>query len=391
MADNFHFAKTPEIHFGAGKFSLTGRLTKKFGSNVLVVTGAESLKKSGKSDDLVKQFRNEDIKFSFVSIHNEPNPDFIDDVTKRNRTKGIKVVIAVGGGSVVDAGKAISAMLPVEDSIFNYLEDVGNKIHSGVKIPFIAIPTTSGTGSETTKNAVLSSTGENGFKKSLRHDNFVPDIAIVDPELTLTLPPHITAACGMDAFTQLLESYVSTKASLITDSLAFEGLHRIRDALLSACTTHQRDVEVRSSMSYASMISGITLANAGLGTVHGFASAIGGYFNIPHGVVCGTLMGTVSRKTIELLTETDTQSIAFKKFARVGKMFIHSCNNDDIYYALKLADIIDEWTEILDIPKLGAFGIKESHFKKIINATGNKNNPVNFGKSELTAILKNRL
>ena len=230
MADNFHFAKTPEIHFGAGKFALTGRLAKKFGSIVLVVTGAESLKKSGKSDDLVKQFRNEDIKFSFVSIHDEPNPDFIDDIVKINRTKGIKVVIAIGGGSVVDAGKAISAMLPVEDSVFNYLEDVGSKIPNGIKIPFIAIPTTSGTGSETTKNAVLSSTGENGFKKSLRHDNFVPDIAIVDPELTLTLPPHITAACGMDAFTQLLESYVSTKASLITDSLAFYGLNRIRDA-----------------------------------------------------------------------------------------------------------------------------------------------------------------
>jgi len=387
MLNQFHIAKIPEIYFGPGKINTLAKLIQNYGSKALIITGTNSLKNSGKWDHIEKQLQKEEIEYYQIALNGEPNPDFVDDISKKIREERINVVVAIGGGSVVDAGKAISAMLTQNDSVCNYLEGVGNKTHSGHKIPFIAIPTTSGTGSETTKNAVLSEVGPNGYKKSIRHDNFVPDTAIIDPELLISLPKHITAPCGMDAFTQLLESYVSTGASTFTDSIAYEAIRNIRDSLIPVSTDHSQDIEKRGSMAYASMISGITLANAGLGVVHGFASVIGGYYNIPHGVVCGTLMGPATRKNIEILSKKFPDSIAFSKYARIGKMMVHGCEKDDHMYAFKLADLIDEWIQLLEIPKLSTFGVREADFEKIIRSTGQKNNPVKLDDKDLFEIL----
>ena len=180
----------------------------------------------------------------------------------------------------MDAGKAISAMLTQEGSVKDYLEGVGHKHPSGNKVPFFAVPTTSGTGSEATKNAVLSEIGPNGYKKSLRHDHFVPDLAIVDPDLTLSCPPGLTAYSGMDAFTQLLEAYVSTKAHPFTDALCEKALELLSGSLLQAYQDGE-NIEAREAMSYAAWTSGIVLAQVGLGVVHGFASAVGGMFDNP--------------------------------------------------------------------------------------------------------------
>ena len=166
----------------------------------------------------------QNIKFQKVVVNSEPSPELVDETVQKYSAEKIDVVVSIGGGSVIDAGKAISAMLNTSGSVREYLEVVGNKEHPGTKVPFIAVPTTSGTGSEATKNAVISKLGKDGFKRSLRHDNLVPDVALIDPELTLNCPPDITAAAGMDCFTQLAEAYLSGKSNDYTDALATRRL-----------------------------------------------------------------------------------------------------------------------------------------------------------------------
>ncbi|MGM0500753.1 MAG: iron-containing alcohol dehydrogenase, partial [Bacillota bacterium] len=273
----FTFARTPKIIFETDSFQKLPDLIANYGKTTLIVTGASSLYKSGRFDKLSEGLEDKSISFSTVKVTEEPSPDLIDEVADKYRGENINSVIAIGGGSVMDTGKAISAMLTQQDSVINYLEVVGaGKEHPGDKIPFIAVPTTSGTGSEATKNAVLSKVGEDGFKKSLRHDNFIPNIALLDPKLTTSCPAAITAASGLDAVTQLLGAYTSTKASPMTDSLALKALKYAGESLVPAATDKGDDPEVRAGMAYASLISGITLANAGLGIVHGLASAVGG-------------------------------------------------------------------------------------------------------------------
>jgi alcohol dehydrogenase class IV len=269
---------------------------------------------------------------------------------------------------------------------------VGTAQHNGEKIPLIAVPTTSGTGSEATKNAVLSRTGDDGFKKSLRHDNFVPDVVVLDPKLTVSCPAHITAACGMDAFTQLLESYVSTDASPMTDALAFSGLEHVARFLVPASTDRAKDLDVRGGMAYAALMSGITLANAGLGVVHGVASPIGGFFNIPHGVVCGTLIGEATSATIrKLVQEHGSTHPALRKYSRVGVLLCGAAEEDTQRGCESLVSKVNEWTEILNIPRLGDYGVRESDLDRIIAGSGNKNNPVQLGPKEIREILRRRL
>ncbi|GAH51823.1 unnamed protein product, partial [marine sediment metagenome] len=180
--------RIPYIIFGAGKLNELYNIIPKFGKNVLFIIGGNSLKKSGKWDDITSILENKSINFSSTSISSEPSPSLVDEATAKFRDKCFDLVVGIGGGSVIDAGKAISAMLPKNNSIKNYLEGIGEKSHDGIKVPYIAIPTTSGTGSEATKNAVISEVGPDGFKKSLRHDNLIPDVAIIDPQLMISCP-----------------------------------------------------------------------------------------------------------------------------------------------------------------------------------------------------------
>ena len=248
------------------------------------------------------------------------------------------MVVSIGGGSVIDAGKALSAMLPLDEPVKEYLEGVGTRKHPGTKIPFIAVPTTAGTGSETTGNSVLSETGPEGYKRSLRHENFIPDIALVDPELTLSCTSLQTAISGMDAFTQLLESFLSTRCNNLTDALALEGILHVRNSLKTAVSAGD-DPEARAGMSYASMLSGIAITNAGLGLVHGFASSIGGRKDIPHGVICGTLMGIVNRAIIERLLKEGKDPAALEKYIRLGKLLSGTDERSDVDYAFYVANL----------------------------------------------------
>jgi alcohol dehydrogenase len=395
MIPPFNFARIPYIIFGNEKLIELYNLIPKYGKTVLFIIGEKSLKQSGKWDEIVSIIKSKSINYSDLSISGEPSPTLIDEYAAKFRKGNIDLVIGIGGGSVIDAGKAISAMIPKEDSIKNYLEGVGDKIHDGTKIPYIAIPTTSGTGSEATKNAVVSEVGPNGFKKSLRHDNLIPNIAIIDPELMISCPPSVSAACGMDAFTQLLEAYVSSKANPMTDALAISGMKYISTNLLKASSNGALKIEVRAAMAYGSLLSGIALANAGLGIIHGLASPIGGFFNIPHGVVCGTLLAEATRMNIEKLKEKGSMGkIGLKKHAEIGALI----NGNDYMeegqidkYCSILIETLDKWTQELKLDRLGKFGIDTKDVEKIIEKAGQKNNPVVLNREEIKSIVINRL
>jgi alcohol dehydrogenase class IV len=390
MNISFNLTKIPQINFGPGKIQTLAKEILQFGKNVLVVVGKESFIESPKGSEILELLEKSGIKTHIISTATEPSVTFVDSVCEKFRDEKIDVIVAIGGGSVIDAGKAVSAMHTTSGSIKDFLEGVGNKIHSGDKIPFIAVPTTSGTGSEATANAVISEVGNNGFKKSIRHPNFIPNVAIVDPELCVSCPQALTAASGMDAFTQLVESYLSTKASPLTDAFAIEGIKHINLGLVKAFNDGS-NIEARSSLAYAAMLSGITLANAGLGTVHGFASSIGGYFNIPHGMVCGSLMAVCNEFTIRSLRKNNPESLALSKYAELGKIFSDEKDKSMDYYVDSFLGTLYALTDLFSIKRLGDYGIQESDFEKIISLTENKNNPVALSNIELAEILKLRL
>ncbi len=395
MIQKFNFASIPHIIFGAGKLNEIYQIIPKFGTNVLFVIGGSSLKRSGKWSEISEEMERKSIQYSLVSVDTEPSPTLVDQIAAKYRDKNIDLVIGIGGGSVTDAAKAISAMIPKEDSVKNYLEGVGTKTHDGEKIPYIAVPTTSGTGSEATKNAVIAEIGPNGFKKSLRHDNLIPNIAIIDPELMISCPPSITAACGMDAFTQLLEAYVSTNSSPMTDALAYSGMKFMSKNMISACSTGASDVKVRAAMAYGSLMSGITLANAGLGIVHGLASPIGGFFDIPHGVICGTLLAEATKINIKKLKEMGAAGKeGLKKHADIGALLsgnILLVEREIDKYCSLLIETLDKWTEELKIERLGKYGLKSANIEKIVKNASLKNNPVNLTQDEIKIIILNRL
>ena len=390
MIKPFYFTKTPHTIFGCDSFKKLPDLIKRYGGSALILTGRSSFRNTWRLDFLTSYIKSSSRECYDAIIRGEPSPEIVDNICSEYRTKGISIVISIGGGSVIDAGKSVSAMLGKDGSVEDYLEGVGSKAHDGEKVPFIAVPTTSGTGSEATKNAVISVVGERGYKKSLRHDNFIPDIALIDPELTLSCTPDITSACGMDAFTQLLESYVSTGFSPVTDALAYSGLERIKDSLLISFENGKEDIKARTDMAYASYISGITLANAGLGVVHGFASSIGARFEIPHGVVCGTLLGISTRVSIEKMRKKDPASIGLLKYADIGRLFSEETGKGRDYYCNALIEFITTLTETFNLPMLGDYGVDESHCKKIAEATEVKNNPVDLEKYELERIVRER-
>ena len=390
MTDSFQFSSLPKIIFGPGKRNELAAELSSRGNKVLLLTGSSSVHNSGHGDEIITALKTANLELKHEIIAHEPSPSLIDQIVEKYRPSGIQVIVAVGGGSVMDAGKAISAMIPVDGSIRDYLEGVGERKHPGDKIPFIAMPTTSGTGSEMTKNAVISEGGEKGFKKSLRHENFIPELAIIDPEMMLSCPAKLTAASGMDAFTQLLESYLSTKANPMTDALALQGLKQIKKYLLRAFLEGEQNLEARSGMALAAMFSGITLSHAGLGLVHGFASPLGGFYYIPHGVACGSLMAPVFATTIDNLQD-QPEHPAIKKLIIVSKVFADFKYKRDMEYLHAFKEKLIHITSLLEVPMLSEFGLKEEGIQKVVDCTSHKNHPVRLTNDQLINALQVRI
>lgn len=374
MVEKFSFVPGGTLHFGRGEFRNAGEMIQ--GKRVLLV--------SGKSFLASEQYKSVASLMKFnVIVPGEPEPDFIDETVSRVRGK-VDLVLAVGGGSALDAGKAIAAMCCADGSVEEYLEDVGSRKPSGETLPVIAVPTTAGTGSEATKNAVICRRGADGYKKSLRHDNYIPRTVIIDPDLYFSCPSGVMASCGFDAFSQLLEAYISTKANSYTDTLAWKGLTLFLENFTSLVWGDGRNLERMEKIAFAAYLSGICLANAGLGTIHGIAGPLGGFFTIPHGTACGTLLPEVIRRTAE-------KQYVFK----LEKLGRHILGMNLVQPGSDPADavtvLLNRWLELLSIPRLSSFGITEDDAERIAAVSGNKNNPVLFSREEIASIIKARL
>ncbi|KJR98529.1 MAG: hypothetical protein VR65_20220 [Desulfobulbaceae bacterium BRH_c16a] len=379
-----------QILFGPGKLNDLAEIATRFGRRPLLVLGSRSFAATGHYRALLASFENLGVLPQIVHIGTEPSPQMIDQIVADTPATAKDMVIAIGGGSAVDAGKALAAMLVERGSVSRFLEGVGTETPSGRKLPFIAIPTTSGTGSEATGNAVISSVGANGFKRSLRHEHYIPNIALIDPVLALSCPRELTVACSMDCFTQLVEGYLSDRASRLTDTLALDGVRAVYRSLEAVCRDGG-NLAARTDMAYGALLSGVVLTNAGLGTVHGFASAIGGFFAVPHGVICGTLMAAANSMTIKNLRQTGVNAQALEKYARLGQACSRAADKSESWYQDFFIAELERFTDQLHIPALDQFGIGRDDIDKIVRQTSNKNNPALLSQGELTEILLARL
>ncbi|MBI3775799.1 MAG: iron-containing alcohol dehydrogenase [Gammaproteobacteria bacterium] len=377
---NFSIARLPRIEFGAGVFVKTAACASQFGQRALLVTGSRSLHATPHWGALQSALTKNKMSWIATQVHGEPAPLAIDALTAQLRDERVDVVIGVGGGSVLDAAKAVAGLLRAGRSVMDYLEGVGPELpYAGPSVPFIAVPTTAGTGSEATKNAVLSVQGEAGFKKSFRHELLVAQYAIVDPDLLATCPPALIAANGMDALTQLVESYVSTNSNPLTDALAWDGIVAACAGLLPWYEHGARAAQGRVEMAYAALLSGITLAQTGLGSVHGLASPLGAFFPIPHGVVCGSLFAAATQMNIHALRARDPHHNALAKYARIGRLFTGETRADDAAACAALVRRLEAWTQQLALPRLSNYGMTRNDTARVIaNCRGSsmKTNPI---------------
>ena len=403
----FSIAKLPKIEFGRGKFAGLADMVAQYGQRVLLVTGGKSFRETENWNILLNQLEARKIHWQDVTIAGEPSPVMIDDAVSTLSKSEFDVVVGIGGGSPLDAAKAIAGLLKVKRSVMDYLEGVGPELpYQGPVVPLIAVPTTAGTGSEATKNAVLSTIGEvgvsEGFKKSFRHEKLVADIALVDPALLASCPPALIAANGMDAITQLIESFVSIKANVFTDSLAWQALDSAGPALVQwynaasgiksepdACIQQAQD-----KMAYAALVSGITLAQVGLGSVHGLASPMGAYYPIPHGVVCGTLLATATEVNIDAMREREPNNPALKKYAQLATLLARQTFNNDVDACNALTQTLAEMSDALQLPGLSQYGVKPADLDHIVaNSRGSsmQTNPIVLTDAEIKSILQQRL
>lgn len=391
MIPPFSIARLPRIEFGSGAFRKLPDIAAGYGRRLLLVTGAHSFLASEQADWLFTTFKERGIGWEVVTIAVEPAPTFIDATVAALRNEHFDAVIGIGGGSALDAAKAIAGLLGPGNSVMDHLEGVGPELpYCGPATPFIAVPTTAGTGSEATKNAVLSIEGQ--FKKSFRDEALVAEWAIVDPNFLATCPPALIAADGMDAFTQLLESFVSTRSNPMTDALARSGIMAVKDSLLSLYREQSEDA--RAKMSYAALLSGICLAQTGLGAVHGLAAPLGAFFPIPHGVACGTLVATATAINIAALKARDPESPALPKYAEIGRRFAMQKGLNGEEARSYLVATLRQWEEQLALPRLEQCRLTSADFSQIVaNSRGSsmKTNPITLTDDEIASILAARL
>jgi alcohol dehydrogenase class IV len=383
---HFEFATATRIVFGAAALDRAGKNLKIHGRRALVVTG-RNLSRAGK---LLADLQANDVSSVTFAVPGEPELATVGLGTRLAKTEQCDFVIGFGGGSALDAAKSIAAMLKNDGELLDYVEIIGRgRPLKKRPAPFIAIPTTAGTGSEVTRNAVLSSP-EHKVKVSLRSPLLLARVAMIDPELTYDLPPALTASTGLDALTQLIEPFVCSRANPITDGLCVDGIQRVARSLREAVHNGQNK-SAREDMAMASLFGGLALANAGLGAVHGFAGPIGGMFPAPHGAVCAALLPHVMATNIRALCERDERSRALSRYDRIAQI----CTDNQHATADAGVEWVRQLVADLLIPPLRAYGVEAGHIAdiaaKAANANSMKANPIVLTSGELKETLQRAL
>ena len=380
---NIDFSTANRIIFGAGSISSLKEIIGHYGKRVLVIKG----KKYPDPGIIFEICESLNVKWNCFNVENEPNIETINRSVRLGREKESDFVIGFGGGSVIDSGKATSALLNNQGSLLDYLEVVGKgKPLKNPSKPYIAIPTTAGTGSEVTRNAVIS-VPEKKVKVSMRNAYLLPEVAIVDPELTYGVPKTITAVTGMDALTQVIEPYVSRYSNQLVDMFCKDAIPKGASYLLRAWEDGN-DHEARENISWVSLMGGLALANAKLGAVHGFAGPIGGMFHAPHGAICAALLPSVLLVNVETLLNRGNDFKKISRFEDIAR-WVTGVENATIEEGVEW---IASLRENLEIPRLSELGIKKPQFPAIIekskNSSSMKGNPIQLTEKEMVKILE---
>jgi alcohol dehydrogenase class IV len=382
----FEFATATRILFGAETVRQVPSAANGMGQRALFVTGLPQ----EQSAPLISQLEAAGVACCSFGVATEPTLDLVQQGLQLARAEQCDLVISLGGGSAMDAGKAIAALLTNRGELMDYLEVIGQgKALSVPAAPFIAVPTTAGTGAEVTRNAVLAAP-EHRVKVSLRSPLMLPRLAVVDSELTLDLPPAITAYTGLDALTQVIEPYVCSRANPLTDGFCVEGMQCASHSLRRAYH-NGHDAQARTDMSLASLLGGLALANAGLGVVHGFAAPLGGMLPAPHGAVCAALLPHGMEVNIRALRARAPESESLRRYEEVARLLTGKPNAAAEDGAAWVRAICQE----LRIPPLGSYGIREADvpvlIEKASRASSMKANPIVLTANELGEVLARAL
>ncbi|MBI5537554.1 MAG: iron-containing alcohol dehydrogenase [Deltaproteobacteria bacterium] len=378
----FEFATATRIVFGCGVMAEIGPIAAELGGSALVVTG----RSPQRAAPLLSELARHQVAAEVLAVEGEPTTEQAGEGAIRARAGKHDLVISIGGGGALDAGKAIAALATNPGEPLDYLEVVGKGLAlQATPLPWVAIPTTAGTGSEVTRNAVLTSL-EHGVKASMRSPRMLARVALVDPALTCSMPPEVTASTGLDALTQLVEPYVCLRANPMTDAICREGIGRVARSLRRAWQQGS-DLEARTDMAMASVLGGIALANAGLGAAHGLAAVLGGMLRASHGVICARLLGPVVRANLAALEQRAADRGAIGRYDEVACMLTGSPEAK----AEDGAAWIDAMCESLEIPRLSALGMRAERVAEVARraaaSSSMKPNPVQLSVSELSEIL----
>lgn len=379
MVAPFEFATATRIVFGQGAIRSLASLVQPLGTRALVVTGANS----SRAMNALAGF-----EAPYFSVTGEPTLATVREGVKA--AHGCQFVIGFGGGSAMDAAKAIAALAPNSGEPLDYLEVIGQgRPLEHAPLPFLTVPTTAGTGAEVTRNAVLGSP-EHGVKASLRSPLLIAKAALIDPDLTLDTPAAITASTGLDTLTQLIEPFVSCRANALTDLFCLEGMRRASGALPKVFR-NGRDREARAEMAYASLLSGLSLSNAGLGIVHGFAGPLGGLLKAPHGALCAAVLPHGMAVNIRALRERAPDDEVLDKYRRLARLFVGDSNAEPEDAVRWVSDLCRS----LGISPLRSYGFDSAGISnlvsKIADASSTKANPIKLSASELAEIAERAL